>query len=168
MGNNWLPIEELLHQMEAYAVDYASGKGASIIVPSSLWDEAIQRIKSAPIVEPSKLVGNEVERVAKAIWEANHDKYNKILASWDSLNENDILRLGTIESARAAIAAIHGDETKLREALAKLWRAAEAYEDALECDYAQSGEYEGCRPDEIARAMVRIIIQQALASQQGE
>jgi hypothetical protein len=35
---------------------------------------------------------------------------------------------------------------------------AKAYEEADENDYAQSGNYEGCRPDEIARKMVREIL----------
>lgn len=35
--------------------------------------------------------------------------------------------------------------------------AADAYEEALENDYAQSGKYEGMRPDEIANAIISMI-----------
>lgn len=36
----------------------------------------------------------------------------------------------------------------------KLTKLADAYEEALECDYCGTGEYQGLRPDEIVRRII--------------
>ena len=42
--------------------------------------------------------------------------------------------------------------------VSKLKEMAEAYEDALECDICEDGEYSGLRPDEIAQRIVDEIL----------